>query len=104
MVRNKMDRFSGGMAEGSLYRERSYFEGNLELELRVKKTCPDWKALCGLLFLIAKDIENGYLPVGGQTAVGRGIFESGEEENMNITEEQEYMHALSEFIIERRQS
>ena len=103
MVRNKIDRFSGGMAEGSLYRERSYFEGDLELELRVKKTCPDWKALCGLLLLIAKDIENGYLPVGGQTAVGRGIFESGEEEkNVNMTEEQEYMHALAEFIIERR--
>ena len=103
MVRNKIDRFSGGMAEGSLYRERSYFEGDLELELRVKKTCPDWKALCGLLLLIAKDIEKGYLPVGGQTAVGRGIFESGEEEkNVNMTEEQEYMHALAEFIIERR--
>ena len=103
MVRNKIDRFSGGMAEGSLYRERSYFEGDLELELRVKKTCPDWKALCGLLLLIAKDIEKGYLPVGGQTAVGRGIFESGgEEKNVSRTEEQEYMHALAEFIIERR--
>lgn len=104
MVRNKIDRFSGGMAEGSLYRERSYFEGDLELELRVKKTCPDWKAICGLLLLISKDIENGYLPVGGQTAVGRGIFEScGEEKNVSRTEEPEYMHALAEFIIERRQ-
>lgn len=104
MVRNKIDRFSGGMAEGSLYRERSYFEGDLELELRVKKTCPDWKAICGLLLLISKDIENGYLPVGGQTAVGRGIFEScGEEKNVSRTEETEYMHALAEFIIERRQ-
>ena len=104
MVRNKIDRFSGGMAEGSLYRERSYFEGDLKLELRIKKTCPDWKALCGLLLLTAKDIANGYLPVGGQTAVGRGIFERSEDKKkVNMAEEQEYMSALAEFIMERRQ-
>lgn len=35
MVRNKIDRFSGGMAEGSLYRERSYFEGNYKLNFNI---------------------------------------------------------------------
>ena len=32
--------------------------------------------LLGLLSLVVQEIEEGYLAIGGQSAVGRGIFES----------------------------
>ena len=35
----------------------------------------DEKWILGLLLLAVKDLQNGLLAVGGQTAIGRGIFE-----------------------------
>jgi len=32
----------------------------------------DW--MWGLVLLTLKDLENGFLAIGGQTAVGRGLF------------------------------
>ena len=105
VVRNRIDRFSGGTVKGHLYHERAYFRGTLSLSLRVRRSCPDWQAVCGLLILVIKDIENGYLPAGGQTAVGRGIFASaGRENRLFEGEEDGYLHALAEFVMERRNS
>ncbi|OUP84351.1 hypothetical protein B5F07_07765 [Lachnoclostridium sp. An169] len=105
VVRNRIDRFSGGTVKGHLYHERAYFRGTLSLSLRVRRSCPDWQAVCGLLILVIKDIENGYLPAGGQTAVGRGIFASaGRENRLFEGEEDGYLHALAEFVMERKNS
>ena len=35
----------------------------------------DEKCILGLLILAIKDLQNGLMAVGGQTAIGRGIFE-----------------------------
>ncbi|MBQ8167389.1 MAG: hypothetical protein IJZ96_10195, partial [Lachnospiraceae bacterium] len=35
-----------------------------------------YEPIVGMLVVAAMDIQNGYLAVGGQTAVGRGIFEA----------------------------
>ena len=32
-------------------------------------------ALMGAIILVAEEIKQGYIAIGGQTAVGRGIFE-----------------------------
>lgn len=73
MVRNRINRFEGGTIDQALYTELSYFGGetNLTLSIPDKETC-HWAV--GLLILVLKDIANGFLAIGGQTAIGRGIF------------------------------
>lgn len=80
MTRNKINRFNNSTVTGALYSEISYVNGKTELELMVRKnTEENYKAIVGLLFLVLGDIQRGYLAVGGQTAVGRGIFEANGE-------------------------
>lgn len=86
VTRNRVNRFDASTVDGALYSETSYFGGTTELEILVQKTgdkddidTSSFKALIGLLMLVIEELENGYLAVGGQTAVGRGIFESNGE-------------------------
>lgn len=73
MVRNGISRFESGTKKGTLFKEVSYIGGTTVLEIKVKKT-PEVNEMIGLLLLVLKDIQNGFLAVGGQTAVGRGLF------------------------------
>lgn len=80
MTRNKISCFDSSTVNGALYSEISYVEGKTELELMVRKDASgEYKAVAGLLYLVIRDIQKGYLAVGGQTAVGRGIFEADGE-------------------------
>lgn len=36
----------------------------------------DEKWILGILLLALKDLQNGFLAVGGQAAIGRGLFEN----------------------------
>lgn len=72
-VRTGVSRFESAAKDGALRKERTQMEGEVELNIRVLKDEPcEW--MIALLLLVIKDLQNGYLPVGGQTAVGRGIF------------------------------
>lgn len=76
-TRNKVNRFDASTVDGALYTENAYFGGKTSLDILVRKTEDErYKPLLGLLSLIIKEIEEGYLAIGGQTAVGRGIFEA----------------------------
>ena len=62
-----------------------------------KDAAGEYKAILGLLFLVIRDIQNGYVAVGGQVAVGRGIFAADEDRSMTCSEEiteQECLAAL----------
>ncbi|MCD8104788.1 MAG: hypothetical protein LUF35_07275 [Lachnospiraceae bacterium] len=62
----------------SLYKERAGIGGKLTLRIDIRKNADaDW--ITGLLLLAVKDIGKGYLPVGGQTSIGRGIFRTDRE-------------------------
>ena len=75
MSRNKINRFTAGTVETALYSEVAYFGGNTTLEYLIKKDEERrYKALIGLMSLITKEIANGYVAVGGQVGIGRGIF------------------------------
>lgn len=88
MTRNSVNRFDGSALTGALYTEKTNVGGAMNLVIKVRKNYYDAKAklnkdaqftyepIVGMLLVAAKDIQNGYLAVGGQTAVGRGIFES----------------------------
>lgn len=87
MARTKVNRYDASVVSGALYSEKSHFNGKLLMEIKVRRNYYDqekklkkddveqYEPVVGMLLLAIKDIQNGFLAVGGQTAVGRGIFE-----------------------------
>lgn len=88
MSRTSINRYDASVVSGALYSEKAHFAGTVELEIKVRKNYYDengrlqknerlqYEPIVGMLLLAVMDIQNGYLAVGGQTAVGRGIFEA----------------------------
>lgn len=75
MTRTGVSRFESAVKKGALYKERTYVGGTVTLKISVNKnTSGDEKWMIGLLLLAIKDLQNGYLSVGGETAIGRGLF------------------------------
>ena len=77
LTRNKVDRFSGGAADRALFSEVAYYNGETTLGIKVKKSIKednDNSRIIGLIALVIKDIDNGLIALGGQTAIGRGMF------------------------------
>ncbi len=98
MTRNKINRFDASTTEGALYSEIAYFGGHTVLEIMVKKdSSKRYLALIGILMLVIENLQDGYLAVGGQTAVGRGIFESDSEKEIIYSEEVSRETCLSEL-------
>lgn len=108
MTRNQISRFDASTKTGALYSEQAYFGGDTVLELMVRKSeKDDYKALTGLLLMVIHELQNGYVSVGGQTAVGRGIFEKSEELSIMTDETDEgadsekyYNESLYRFLCE----
>ena len=76
ITRTGISRFESAAKNGALYQEKTYVQGNLTLKISVKKGKDNGDWMIGLLLLAIRDLQNGYLAVGGQTSVGRGLFES----------------------------
>ena len=77
LTRNKIDRFSGGVSDKALFSEVAYYNGETTLGIKVKKSIKedeDNSRIIGLIALVIKDIDNGLIALGGQTAIGRGMF------------------------------
>lgn len=76
MVRTGVSRFESAVRKGSLYTEKTYVDGTLNVRIDVRKgnNPQDEAWILGMLLLALKDLQNGLLAVGGQTAIGRGIF------------------------------
>ncbi len=94
MTRNKINRFDSSTVDSALYTEQTCIGGETNLEIIIKNKQENlWVA--GLILLVIRDIENGLLAVGGQTAVGRGIFCGNSDINYK-----EYTDALKEKMNE----
>lgn len=98
MTRNRIDRFSNATVQGALYTEKAHFQGKTTLRILIEtwrdgqdsEEILELQAVTGLILLAVEDIRYGFLAVGGQTAVGRGIFhESDETRQVSETERQE---------------
>lgn len=75
MTRNKVNRFDASTVDGALYSEISYFGGKTTLELLIRKDEKRYyEELVEILQLVIRDIKEGFVAIGGQTAVGRGVF------------------------------
>ncbi|MBR2046580.1 MAG: hypothetical protein IJ958_10700 [Agathobacter sp.] len=94
ITRVKVNRFAASAVESALYRERSHFGGTTQIEVKIRKNHRDCDAMCGLMLLVLKDLANGYLAVGGQTAIGRGIFKG----DVDLKNESRYLLALKQFV------
>ena len=95
MTRAAISRFEFSSFDGGLYTEKTYVNGKVNLKIQIEN-CKDW--MIGLLLVALHDLQHGYLAVGGQTAIGRGIFE-GNEIKINgtvISDETKYYDALME--------
>lgn len=78
--RNAIDRFTGGTADGALYTEKAVFNGSCNLVIsfsNMMKTLSekDRKDFMKLLSMAITDLHYGFMGIGGQTAIGRGLFE-----------------------------
>jgi CRISPR/Cas system CSM-associated protein Csm3 (group 7 of RAMP superfamily) len=71
LKRVKIDRFTGGAADGALFDETPWFGGNTSLEIRYLKEHPDIREL---VLLVLEGIDKELLQIGGETSVGRGFF------------------------------
>ena len=103
LSRNAISRFESATKDGALYREMAYYDGNCIMTIYVNKeiyvksssevniNISDY--VIGFILIALKDLQNGYLSIGGQTSIGRGIFE--EDGSIVITEgicsEEEYI-------------
>lgn len=76
MTRTGVSRFEGAVKKGALYTDRTYVDGDLTLKMsvRIKENPADARWIMGILMLAVKDLQNGFLAVGGLTSIGRGIF------------------------------
>lgn len=71
-TRNAINRFSGGTKDGGLFTERTYYDGSTDLIITVRnRVLPQ---ICHALASAIVDLDEGFLSVGGETAIGRGLF------------------------------
>lgn len=102
-ARNAIDRFTGGTGEGKLYKEVFWVGGSVNLEIRWSGHSlneMEHKILCGLLLWAVYGLWNGLLSVGGETGVGRGIFEPAGAvclDSHEIGHSQPYLRAAAEW-------
>ena len=96
-TRTAIDRFTGGASKGLLFnnklaytqgdRSSCYLEIGLSQELKDEEKQYDFvKSLLDVCF---EDLQKGYLAVGGQTAVGGGIFRKGEVKDDEVSNDKE---------------
>lgn len=119
-TRTKINRFTGGAQDKALFTERMSVGGEYCLVIRMRKsftfpkasdderektTANLLKGHKGLFYLAIKDLCNGFLQVGGQTSIGRGLFSyAGEnaEAVFSPQDEKECLKALAERVQELR--
>lgn len=84
VTRTGISRFESSARKRSLFTEKTYVGGTLNLEILIQKGIyEDHQWMLGFLLLAIKDLQNGYLAVGGETAIGRGIFQRNGEILLN---------------------
>jgi CRISPR/Cas system CSM-associated protein Csm3 (group 7 of RAMP superfamily) len=75
--RIKIDPFTGGTYKGALFVEKPQLDGVVTLKFEIAKPT---NSEAGILLLILKDLWDGFLTIGGESAIGRGHFEGIEGE------------------------
>ncbi|ASS99761.1 MULTISPECIES: RAMP superfamily CRISPR-associated protein [Geobacillus] len=106
-TRVKIDRFTGGAADGALFDELPVYGGETQLVIEIREAKDED---IGLLLLALKDLLKGYLAIGGETSIGRGIFSGSAifletdqgEVQLNEDNERNYFRALYKAICQSK--
>lgn len=104
MTRTGISRFEAAVKDGALYKEKTYVDGEVTVDISVRqgKNPEDTMWITGILLLALKDLENGFLAVGGQTAVGRGVFSLNPKKAVLINgeegKEQEFIANAARYL------
>lgn len=72
MSHNAIDRFTNGVKDSALFTEKFYYGGTASLTITLPANTS--VTLKKLLAASIMDLHNGFLAIGGQTAIGRGMF------------------------------
>lgn len=72
LTRNAIDRFTGGTIDTALFTERTCYNGTTELTISFPEAM-DSRLKKAFVFSIC-DLNEGFLSIGGLTAVGHGLF------------------------------
>jgi CRISPR/Cas system CSM-associated protein Csm3 (group 7 of RAMP superfamily) len=91
-IRNKVDRFTGGVVESALFDEKSVYGGSVQLNCEIKNA-EDFEK--GMLILAIKELQNGIQTVGGGSNIGRGRLETKDPVNISDEDQQRYLDALA---------
>ncbi len=105
VTRNAIDRFSGATISGALFTGEPAAKGETTLVIRwhtkresvddnaiVQPDVLDDNAIKGMLQWVSNDLASGLLAIGGETAIGRGVFEA--EEQTDTTKYQAAVNAI----------
>ena len=98
MTRTGISRFENSARNGALYKEKTYVDGVFTLRLSVCRENPNMDWIIGILLLAVKDLQNGFLAVGGQTSIGRGIFEANGPLTIDGEENKEDEYIASSIV------
>lgn len=98
MTRTGISRFENLARNGALYKEKTYVDGVFTLRLSVCRENPNVEWIIGILLLAVKDLQNGFLAVGGQTSIGRGIFEANGPLTIDGEENKEDEYIASSIV------
>ncbi|WP_042473176.1 RAMP superfamily CRISPR-associated protein [Bacillus ndiopicus] len=86
-TRNAIDRFSGATIDGALFTGKSICKGNTELIIRWRDDKGiSSQVIQGILYWLIQDLHYGLLAIGGETAIGRGVFELNKPLDIPIDE------------------
>lgn len=104
-TRNVIDRFAASTKNGALFTELSNFGGETELIMLIKKDNKrHYKALIKMLDISIKDLLDGFISIGGQSGIGRGIFEADSQKQITYSDsiDKSYDEELISLIKEGR--
>lgn len=90
LTRVAVDRLTGAAIHGALFTERVAYGGKTELVIRIKENAPGYtERFRNALAASVVDLHEGFLAIGGETSIGRGLFEittvNGKKAEQNAT-------------------
>jgi CRISPR/Cas system CMR subunit Cmr4 (Cas7 group RAMP superfamily) len=107
-TRVKIDRFTGGAIDKALFEEEPCVGGTASLTIQVRLPYTEdgdttlHKAEIGLMLLAARDLCDGFVPVGGGAAVGRGVLHGTVTANLPDSDENFEFGGGSALATEKR--
>ncbi len=91
-IRNKVDRFTGGVVETALFNEKPVYGGSVQLNCEIKNAEGYEK---GMMILAIKELQNGIQTVGGDSNIGRGRLEKKGIISICAEDQQQYLNDLA---------